>query len=116
MINKKKHKNDGKADKGNGNNGNDSNGNNNNTDDDNTKKKNKLSKSDYGKYVKDPKNMDKTMDGYSLDHIFKTMTDNEGQYLDVHIDDEISSDMKRDMINECINTLKNRGLEIGRAS
>lgn len=107
---KEKHKNDGKDDNGNGNNGNDSNGNNNNTDDDNTKKKNKLSKSDYGKYVKDPKNMDKTMDGYSLDHIFKTMTDNEGQYLDVHIDDEISSDMKRDMINECINTLKNRGL------
>lgn len=66
--------------------------------------------SKYGKYVKDPKNLDKTTDGYSLDHIFERMEAGETNYLDVHMEDDVSEEMKEQMIDSCINALRNRGL------
>lgn len=48
-----------------------------------------------------------------LDKIFENMEQSKGQTLDQHIEDEISEEMKKEIVDDAINNLKARGLETG---
>ena len=67
----------------------------------------------YGPYGKDPKNEKGTIDTYSLDQIFDNMDNNEGQYMDVHMGDEIPEEMRESMVKDAMERLQARGLAAG---
>ena len=70
-------------------------------------------KPSYGPYGSDPKNDKGTIDTWSLDEIFDKFDSNEGQYLDVHLGDEIPEEMRDAIIKDKMETLKARGYEAG---
>jgi predicted metal-dependent peptidase len=67
----------------------------------------------YGPNGKNPRNEKGTIDTWSLDHIFENMDTNEGQYLDVHLGDDIPEELRDAMIKDSMERLKARGLEAG---
>lgn len=67
---------------------------------------------DYGPYGKGPGG-DGTVDTYSLDKLFEDMDKNNGEYLDQHISDEVSSDVKESMVKDIKDKLQARGLVSG---
>jgi predicted metal-dependent peptidase len=71
------------------------------------------SSNSYGPYGKDPKNEKGTIDTYSLDQIFDNLDNNEGQYMDVHMGDEIPEEMRESMIKDAMERLQARGLQAG---
>lgn len=80
-----------------------------------TGKNDKDSKSNpqYGPYGKDPRSKDGTIDTYSLDQIFNNLDENQGQYMDIHICDEIPEEMRESIVKDAIDRLKARGLFAG---
>lgn len=64
----------------------------------------------YGPYGKDPKDDKGTIDTHSLDKIFEDMDNNNGEYLDKHIESEVSDEVKKSMVNEIKDSLAARGL------
>jgi predicted metal-dependent peptidase len=50
---------------------------------------------------------------YDLEHIFDNMEDNEGQWMDSHIEDEIPAELRDSMIRDSVDRLKSRGLSSG---
>ncbi len=67
----------------------------------------------YGAYGKDPKNEKGTIDTYSLDQIFDNMENNDGQYMDVHMGDEVPEEMRESMVKDAMERLQARGLQGG---
>jgi predicted metal-dependent peptidase len=70
-------------------------------------------KSSYGPYGKDPKNDKGTIDTWSLDQIFDNMENTQGQYMDVHMGDEIPEEMRESMVKDAMERLQARGLQAG---
>jgi predicted metal-dependent peptidase len=66
----------------------------------------------YGPYGKNPKN-DGSIDTWSLDQIFDNMDSNDGQYLDVHMGDEVPEEMRESMVKDAMDRLQARGLQGG---
>ncbi len=67
----------------------------------------------YGPYGKDPKSEKGTVDTYSLDQIFDNLENNQGQYMDVHMGDEIPEEMRESMVKDAMDRLQARGLAAG---
>lgn len=65
---------------------------------------------EYGPYGKDPKSDNGTIDTYSLDQLFDNLEKNQGQYLDVHMEDGIPEEMREAMIKDSMERLQARGL------
>lgn len=63
----------------------------------------------YGPYGKDPKEDGKTIDTYSLDSIFDNLNKSQGQYLDIHMEDEIPNELRETMIKDAVERLQSRG-------
>lgn len=67
----------------------------------------------YGPYGKDPKNEGGSIDTHSLDKIFEDMENNNGEYMDQHIESEVSDEVKKSMVGEIKDKLAGRGLMKG---
>lgn len=67
---------------------------------------------DYGPYGKGPGG-EGSVDTYSLDKLFEDMDKNNGEYLDQHISDEVSGDIKESMVKDIKDKLQARGLVSG---
>ncbi len=67
-------------------------------------------KPSYGPYGKDPKSDGGTIDTYSLDQMFDDLDNNEGQYLDSHMTDEVPEELRESMVKDAVERLKMRGL------
>ena len=70
-------------------------------------------KPSYGPYGKNPKNEKETIDTYSLDQILDNLENNQGQYLDHHMGDEIPEEMRESMVKDAMERLQARGLQAG---
>lgn len=53
------------------------------------------------------------IDSFTLDHIFDNLDDNNGNWLDSHIDDEIPNELRESMIRDTLDRLKSRGFMSG---
>ncbi len=70
-------------------------------------------KPSYGPYGKNPKNDKGSMDTHSLDSIFDSMDNNNGEYLDNHMVDEIPEELRETMVKDIMERLAARGLASG---
>jgi len=70
-------------------------------------------KPSYGAYGKNPKNEKEKIDTWSLDQILDNLENNQGQYLDVHMNDEVPEEMRESMVKDAMDRLQARGLEAG---
>ena len=67
----------------------------------------------YGPYGKNPRKDGSSIDTWSLDQIFDNMDSNDGQYLDVHMGDEVPEEMRESMVKDAMDRLQARGLQAG---
>jgi predicted metal-dependent peptidase len=67
-------------------------------------------KPSYGPYGKNPGKEGGAIDTYSLDQIFEDMENNNGEYLDKHITDEVPEEMREAMVRDVTDRLSARGL------
>ena len=65
----------------------------------------------YGPYGKNPRKDGSSIDTWSLDQIFDNMDSNDGQYLDVHMGDEVPEEMRESMVKDAMDRLQARGLQ-----
>lgn len=74
--------------------------------------KDSTGKDGYGPYGKDPSNKkgEGTIDTWSKEQIFEDMEKNQGQYLDVHMGDDIPEEMRESIIRDVVDKLQARGL------
>jgi predicted metal-dependent peptidase len=79
------------------------------TDDDNDDSE----KGKYGPYGKNPGKEGETIDTWSIDQIFQDLDNNEGEYLDKHITDNIPQELRESMIKDIMERLSARGLSSG---
>ena len=70
-------------------------------------------KPSYGPYGKSPKNESGSLDTHSLDSIFDSMDNNNGEYLDQHMCDEIPEELRETMVKDLMDRLAARGLAAG---
>lgn len=69
-----------------------------------------MSKS-YGPFGKKPGGKDgESVDTWSLDHILDNLDNNNGQYMDVHMGDEVPEELREAMVREVMDKLQARGL------
>ena len=69
--------------------------------------------SKYGPFGKDPRNPSGNLDTWSLDDILDNLDKNQGQYLDQHLGDEVSEEMRESMVKDAMERLAARGLSGG---
>jgi predicted metal-dependent peptidase len=67
----------------------------------------------YGPYGKDPKSEKGTIDTWTMDQIFDNLDNNNGQYMDVHMTDEIPEEMRESMVKDAMDRIQARGLQAG---
>jgi predicted metal-dependent peptidase len=72
--------------------------------------KDSIDKLSYGPYGKNPFKPGETIDTWSKEHIFQTMENNNGEYMDKHINDEVNEDIREAMVKDIIERLSARGL------
>jgi predicted metal-dependent peptidase len=70
-------------------------------------------KPSYGPYGKNPKKDGEGLDTWSKEQIFQDMENGTGEYLDKHISDEVSQEMKEAMVRDVMERLAARGLAAG---
>jgi predicted metal-dependent peptidase len=71
---------------------------------------NDMSKS-YGPFGKKPGGKDgETVDTWSLDHILDNLDKNDGQYMDVHMGDDVPDELREAMVKDVMDKLQARGL------
>jgi predicted metal-dependent peptidase len=77
--------------------------------------KDSTGKPSYGPYGKNPSGKDKdgAMDTWSKEQIFQDMENNNGEYMDKHINDEVPEDMREAMVRDVMEKLAARGLSAG---
>ncbi len=67
----------------------------------------------YGPFGKNPRDQNQPLDTWSLDQILDNLDTNQGQYLDQHLGDEISEEMRESMVKDAMERLQARGLSGG---
>ena len=71
-------------------------------------------KPSYGPYGKNPKGKDDNpLDTWSKEQIFQDMENNNGEYLDKHISDDVPEEMRNAMVKDVMERLAARGLTAG---
>jgi len=69
----------------------------------------------YGQYGRMPsknaKDKDETIETYSLDHLFDNLDENNGEYLDQHMGDEVPEEMRDAIVKDAQERLRSRGFE-----
>jgi predicted metal-dependent peptidase len=70
-------------------------------------------KPSYGPYGKNPSKDGDSIDTWSKEQIFQDMENNEGQYLDVHMTDDVPEEMREAMVRDVMERLQSRGLSSG---
>jgi len=75
--------------------------------------KDSTGKPSYGPYGKNPSNSGDSMDTWSKEQIFQDMEKNEGQYMDVHMGDDVPEEMREAMVRDVMDRLQSRGLSAG---
>lgn len=70
-------------------------------------------KPSYGPYGKNPSKDGDSIDTWSKEQIFQDMENNEGQYLDVHMGDDVPEEMREAMVRDVMERLQSRGLAAG---
>lgn len=66
--------------------------------------------SDYGPYGMSG---NQTVDTYSLESIFDNIDNTQGQYMDVHMEDEIPEELRESIVNDVVERMRARGLVKG---
>jgi len=67
-------------------------------------------KPSYGPYGKNPAKEGESIETWSVEKIFEDIEKNEGQYLDVHMSDDVPEEMRDAMVRDMIDKLQSRGL------
>lgn len=75
--------------------------------------KDSTGKPSYGPYGKNPSKDGESMDTWSKEQIFQDMENNEGQYLDVHMTDDVPEEMREAMVRDVMERLQSRGFSSG---
>jgi len=70
-------------------------------------------KPSYGPYGKNPGEGSRNIDTWSKEQIFEDMENNNGEYLDKHIGDDVPEEMREGMIRDVMDRLEARGLSAG---
>ena len=70
-------------------------------------------KPSYGPYGKNPSKDGDSIDTWSKEQIFQDMENNDGQYLDVHMGDDVPEEMREAMVRDVMERLQSRGLSAG---
>jgi predicted metal-dependent peptidase len=72
----------------------------------------KGSESEYGPYGKNP-NKETPLDTWSLDKLFENLENGQGEYLDKHLENGVSEEMRNAIVKDVMDNLKSRGLSSG---
>jgi predicted metal-dependent peptidase len=75
--------------------------------------KDSTGKPSYGPYGKNPGKDGDSIDTWSKEQIFENMENNNGEYLDKHIGDEVPEEMRDAMVKDVMERLAARGLASG---
>ena len=77
--------------------------------------KDSTGKPGYGPYGQNPSkgNENQPLDTWSKEQIFQDMEKNEGQYMDVHMSDDVPEEMREAMVRDVMDRLASRGLSAG---
>lgn len=75
--------------------------------------KDSTSKPSYGPYGKNPSKEGDYLDTWSKEQIFQDMENNNGEYMDKHICDELNEEMREAIVKDVIERLAARGLSNG---
>jgi hypothetical protein len=67
----------------------------------------------YGPYGKNPSKDGESLDTWSKEQIFQDMEEGTGEYLDKHISNEVSDEMRDAMVKDVMERLAARGLSAG---
>ncbi len=70
-------------------------------------------KPSYGPYGKNPSKDGESMDTWSKEQIFQDMDNNNGEYMDKHIGDDVPEEMRDAMVKDVMERLAARGLSAG---
>ena len=70
-------------------------------------------KPSYGPYGKNPSKDGESLDTWSTEQIFQDMENNNGEYMDKHISDDVPEEMREGMIKDVMERLASRGLSAG---
>ena len=70
-------------------------------------------KPSYGPYGKNLSKDGDSIDTWSVNQIFDDMENNQGEYLDHHINDDIPEEMRDSMVRDVMDRLQSRGLTSG---
>lgn len=75
--------------------------------------KDSTGKPSYGPYGKNPSKDGESLDTWSKEQIFQDLENGTGEYLDKHISDDISEEMRDAMVKDVMDRLAARGLSAG---
>ena len=75
--------------------------------------KDSTGKPSYGPYGKNPSKDGESLDTWSKEQIFENMENNNGEYLDKHVGDEVPEEMRESMVRDVMERLAARGLTTG---
>ena len=70
-------------------------------------------KPSYGPYGQNPRGKDGEIDTWSKEQIFQDMENNNGEYMDKHISDDVPEEMRNAMVKDVMERLAARGLSAG---
>lgn len=70
-------------------------------------------KPSYGPYGKNPSKDGDSLDTWSKEQIFQDMENNNGEYMDKHIGDDVPEEMREGMVKDVMERLAARGLAAG---
>jgi predicted metal-dependent peptidase len=75
--------------------------------------KDSTGKPSYGPYGKNPSKDGESLDTWSKEQIFQDMENNNGEYMDKHISDDVNEEMREAMVKDVMERLAARGLSAG---
>jgi predicted metal-dependent peptidase len=75
--------------------------------------KDSTGKDSYGPYGKNPSKDGESLDTWSKEQIFQDMENNNGEYMDKHIGDDVPEEMREGMVRDVMERLAARGLSAG---
>jgi predicted metal-dependent peptidase len=70
-------------------------------------------KPSYGPYGQNPRGKGDALDTWSKEQIFQDMENNNGEYMDKHISDDVPEEMRNAMVRDVMERLAARGLSAG---
>jgi predicted metal-dependent peptidase len=70
-------------------------------------------KPSYGPYGQNPRGKGDSLDTWSKEQIFQDMENNNGEYMDKHISDDVPEEMRNAMVRDVMERLAARGLSAG---